>query len=204
MSTSRYLSTRNCYVTIMTEQDDGAVKYIRTVTYGWQDLIGFFGGIVGLCVGFSLLSGAELIYFFTLRLFFDVRNENKVENKDETENVADSISDKEILSESFDAVFSINNSTVQLIDTDEKAAEKNKPDLIPASEKLENILDIPNSDEKKLQTPQASPKKASPKKTKENLNKEAPKKQEVPPTPKKQETNKNSEKEEPKPKAPPK
>ena len=143
------------------------MKYKRTVTYGWQDLVGFFGGIVGLCVGFSLLSGAELIYFFTLRLFFDVRNENKVENKDETENVADSVSEKEILSESFDAVFSINNSTVQLIETDEK---DNKPDLIPAAEKLENILDIPNSEEKKLQTPKASPKKTSPKKTTEKLN----------------------------------
>ena len=29
-----------------------------------------FGGGVGLCVGFSLLSGAEMIYFFTIRLFF--------------------------------------------------------------------------------------------------------------------------------------
>ena len=148
-------------------QDDGVVKYKRTVTYGWQDLVGFFGGIVGLCVGFSLLSGAELIYFFTLRLFFDVRNENKVENNDETENVADSVSEKEILSESFDAVFSINNSTVQLIETDEK---DNKPDLIPAAEKLENILDIPSSEEKKLQTPKASPKKTSTKKTTEKLN----------------------------------
>ena len=32
-----------------------------------QDLVGLFGGIVGLCMGFSLLSGAELIYFFTIR-----------------------------------------------------------------------------------------------------------------------------------------
>ena len=34
-----------------------------------QDLVGLFGGIVGLCMGFSLLSGAELIYFFTIRWF---------------------------------------------------------------------------------------------------------------------------------------
>ena len=33
----------------------------------FQDLVGLFGGIVGLCMGFSLLSGAELIYFFTIR-----------------------------------------------------------------------------------------------------------------------------------------
>ena len=48
----------------------GVTKYLRNEVYGWQDLIAFFGGIVGLCVGFSLLSGAELIYFFTIRLFF--------------------------------------------------------------------------------------------------------------------------------------
>ena len=33
-----------------------------------KELIGVFGGVVGLCMGFSLLSGAEFIYFFTLRL----------------------------------------------------------------------------------------------------------------------------------------
>ena len=33
-----------------------------------KELVGVFGGVVGLCMGFSLLSGAEFIYFFTLRL----------------------------------------------------------------------------------------------------------------------------------------
>ena len=32
-----------------------------------KELVGVFGGVVGLCMGFSLLSGAEFIYFFTLR-----------------------------------------------------------------------------------------------------------------------------------------
>ena len=32
-----------------------------------------FGGVVGLCMGFSFLSLAELIYFFTLRWLFDGR-----------------------------------------------------------------------------------------------------------------------------------
>ena len=27
-----------------------------------------FGGATGLCVGFSLLSGAEIFYFFTIRI----------------------------------------------------------------------------------------------------------------------------------------
>ena len=49
----------------------GMTKYSRNIVFGWQDLIAFFGGICGLCLGFSLLSGAELVYWFTLRLFFD-------------------------------------------------------------------------------------------------------------------------------------
>ena len=46
-------------------------KFSREETFGWQDLIAFFGGIVGLCMGFSLLSGAEFLYWFTLRLLVD-------------------------------------------------------------------------------------------------------------------------------------
>ena len=53
----------------------GITKYQRNVTYGWEDLIAFFGGIVGLCVGFSLLSGAEFIYYFTLRFLIDIKKE---------------------------------------------------------------------------------------------------------------------------------
>ena len=80
----------------------GITKYQRNVAYGWQDLIAFFGGIVGLCVGFSLLSGAELIYFFTVRLFFDYRNEkNKVKNENED---FDKMA-KELQSEYFDKIF---------------------------------------------------------------------------------------------------
>ena len=58
----------------------GMTKFSRSVVFGWQDLIAFFGGICGLCLGFSLLSGAELIYWFTLRLCMD-------ESKDDDDNV---------------------------------------------------------------------------------------------------------------------
>ena len=37
-------------------------------------VIGFVantGGLLGLCMGFSLLSLAEFVYFFTIRLFMD-------------------------------------------------------------------------------------------------------------------------------------
>ena len=35
------------------------------------------GGNVGLCMGLSLLSVVEFIYFFTLRIIFDRINNNK-------------------------------------------------------------------------------------------------------------------------------
>lgn len=34
------------------------------------------GGVMGLCLGFSLLSLIEVIYWFTLRFFLDKRNFN--------------------------------------------------------------------------------------------------------------------------------
>jgi amiloride-sensitive sodium channel len=49
----------------------GIVKYSRDELYGIMDVIAACGGIVGLCMGFSLISGIELIYWFTLRLFID-------------------------------------------------------------------------------------------------------------------------------------
>ena len=64
----------------------GVAKFSRNEVYGWQDLIAFFGGIVGLCVGFSLLSGAELVYFFTLRLLFQYRTEKKKVGPEDIEN----------------------------------------------------------------------------------------------------------------------
>jgi len=144
-------------------KENGVVKYARTVTYGMMDLIGFFGGIIGLCVGFSLLSGAELIYFFTLRLFFDIKNEkeNKVENLNELDDIR---CDKDILSDSFDAVFSLNNSTVDLVTSEEgtiKTEEKvmNNPDVVPKEENTKS-LDVPKNVATKNVSPKSSPKKA--------------------------------------------
>jgi len=145
-------------------KENGVVKYARTVTYGMMDLIGFFGGIIGLCVGFSLLSGAELIYFFTLRLFFDIKNEkeNKVENLNELDDIR---CEKDILSDSFDAVFSLNNSTVDLVTSEEgtiKTEEKvmNNPDVVPKEENTKS-LDVPMMNvAKENVSPKSSPKKA--------------------------------------------
>ncbi|KAG7299422.1 hypothetical protein JYU34_016375 [Plutella xylostella] len=43
------------------------VRYKREVLFGWVDLLVSFGGIAGLFLGFSLLSGVEVLYYFTLR-----------------------------------------------------------------------------------------------------------------------------------------
>ncbi|XP_046403250.1 sodium channel protein Nach-like [Ischnura elegans] len=44
------------------------VRYKREVLFGWVDLFVSFGGIAGLFLGFSLLSGVEIIYYLTLRV----------------------------------------------------------------------------------------------------------------------------------------
>ena len=36
-----------------------------------------FGGMVGLCIGFSILSGLEIIYWFTFRLCLEIQKRNK-------------------------------------------------------------------------------------------------------------------------------
>ncbi|KAI9586057.1 hypothetical protein GQX74_001904 [Glossina fuscipes] len=43
------------------------IRYKREVLFGWVDLLVSFGGIAGLFLGFSLLSGVEIIYYFTIR-----------------------------------------------------------------------------------------------------------------------------------------
>ena len=55
----------------------GIVKYRKDELYGTKDLVAAVGGVMGLCLGFSLLSLAEFIYFFTLRLFVDHHKQEK-------------------------------------------------------------------------------------------------------------------------------
>ncbi|CRK91020.1 CLUMA_CG004708, isoform A [Clunio marinus] len=42
-------------------------RFKREVIFGWADLLVSFGGVAGLCLGFSLLSGVEIFYYFTMR-----------------------------------------------------------------------------------------------------------------------------------------
>ncbi|BES90504.1 pickpocket 23 short form [Nesidiocoris tenuis] len=56
------------------------IRYKREVLFGWVDLLVAFGGIAGLFLGFSLLSGVEIIYYFTLRAACMVyRNKSELE-----------------------------------------------------------------------------------------------------------------------------
>ena len=50
-------------------------------------ILGQFGGLVGLCIGFSLISVIEFMYWFSLRLFHDerIREKNKVKFTDDVE-----------------------------------------------------------------------------------------------------------------------
>ena len=41
-----------------------------------------FGGLVGLCVGFSMISILEFFYWFTFRLWVDERKRKKAKVKD--------------------------------------------------------------------------------------------------------------------------
>lgn len=56
------------------------IRYKREVLFGWVDLLVSFGGIAGLFLGFSLLSGVEIIYYFTMRACC-MLYQNRVYNK---------------------------------------------------------------------------------------------------------------------------
>ena len=51
-------------------------EYTKEQNYGPVDVIAAFGGIAGLCIGFSLLSLAEIIYFFSIRLIINKCGQN--------------------------------------------------------------------------------------------------------------------------------
>jgi len=40
---------------------------------------GSLGGLLGLFVGFSLIGGAEILYFFTFRLYYKLRSHTTVQ-----------------------------------------------------------------------------------------------------------------------------
>ncbi|XP_037910068.1 pickpocket protein 19-like [Hermetia illucens] len=51
------------------------IKYRTDVVYGWLDLLVAFGGIAGLFMGASVLSGVELFYYFTIGFIVYMRDQ---------------------------------------------------------------------------------------------------------------------------------
>ena len=52
-------------------------RYITDELFSWQDILAAFGGLVGLCTGFSFLSAAEIVYFFSLRCLLPICRRQK-------------------------------------------------------------------------------------------------------------------------------
>lgn len=48
-----------------------ATHYRKDMYQNWLGVLAAFGGLLGLFLGFSLVTGFELVYFFTIRAFFD-------------------------------------------------------------------------------------------------------------------------------------
>lgn len=47
----------------------------RSELYGLTDFAAYCGGVLGLCLGFSFLSIVEIVYYITLRLWFNLRQQ---------------------------------------------------------------------------------------------------------------------------------
>ena len=44
----------------------------RAELFGIVDFFSNVGGLLGLCMGVSIISGLELLYFFTARLYYNI------------------------------------------------------------------------------------------------------------------------------------
>lgn len=58
-------------------QSANIVKYRTDVTFGWLDLMVSFGGIAGLFLGCSILSGVEIVYYILIISFIMLKKLKK-------------------------------------------------------------------------------------------------------------------------------
>lgn len=58
-------------------EEDQYLAMERTELYGFFDLLSNFGGLLGLFIGFSLTSVAEILYFLTLRICCNLKLYNR-------------------------------------------------------------------------------------------------------------------------------
>ncbi|XP_055542870.1 sodium channel protein Nach-like [Wyeomyia smithii] len=49
-----------------------STRFLKKVNQDWLDVLASFGGILSLFLGFSIITGFEVIYFFSIRVLFDV------------------------------------------------------------------------------------------------------------------------------------
>lgn len=48
-----------------------STRYRKDMFQNWQNVLAMFGGLTGLFLGFSLVSGYEIVYYFSGRILFD-------------------------------------------------------------------------------------------------------------------------------------
>ena len=48
------------------------IKHQRGELYSFTDFLANIGGLMGLCLGISIMSVLEFIYFFTTRLYYNI------------------------------------------------------------------------------------------------------------------------------------
>ena len=53
------------------------IRQERGELYGFIDLFSNIGGLMGLCMGLSALSVVEVLYFFSMRLYFNKSMDRK-------------------------------------------------------------------------------------------------------------------------------
>lgn len=58
-------------------QNANLVKYRTDITFGWLDLMVSFGGIAGLFLGCSILSGVEIFYYL-IKIFVILAKKFKI------------------------------------------------------------------------------------------------------------------------------
>lgn len=46
-----------------------SLRYKTNVLLTWYEIIGNFGGVLGLCIGFSAIGAMEIIYFLSIKFY---------------------------------------------------------------------------------------------------------------------------------------
>jgi hypothetical protein len=58
-----------------------SVLYSTNVLYAWYDIVSDYGGILSLCLGCSIISFIEVVYFLSIRFYQNLFNSTSFMNK---------------------------------------------------------------------------------------------------------------------------